>query len=196
MTCEKLFAAVLISIIFTDLKSQVRNPTRTYRRPWDIAKFVSRGQPIWTYKTTEHTDKSCKVDIVRHASEVFVTFNRSYDYHGQRPNIQMLGRFDLTNRAEIRIGRVVVLDTVHKGKQSRLCQLVLTSHHCQKKSSRNKDFMSPCSPGLDIHSCSSYGEPTWMSDYSTCKCGALSSPLNKRHATELCGKNGIHESRQ
>ncbi|XP_065284305.2 uncharacterized protein [Dermacentor albipictus] len=109
MTCEKLFAAVLISIIFTDLKSQVRNPTRTYRRPWDIAKFVSRGQPIWTYKTTEHTDKSCKVDIVRHASEVFVTFNRSYDYHGQRPNIQMLGRFDLTNRAEIRIGRVGML---------------------------------------------------------------------------------------
>nr|XP_054928589.1 uncharacterized protein LOC126534061 isoform X5 [Dermacentor andersoni] len=106
MTCEKIFAAVLISIIFTDLKSQVRYSSPTYRIPWDIMQFVSRMQPIWTYNTTERTGKTCKVDVVRYIGTAFMEFNRSFDYHGHRENIAMQGRFDLTNRALVRVGRV------------------------------------------------------------------------------------------
>nr|XP_054928587.1 uncharacterized protein LOC126534061 isoform X3 [Dermacentor andersoni] len=84
MTCEKIFAAVLISIIFTDLKSQVRYSSPTYRIPWDIMQFVSRMQPIWTYNTTERTGKTCKVDVVRYIGTAFMEFNRSFDYHGHR----------------------------------------------------------------------------------------------------------------
>ncbi|XP_075556652.1 uncharacterized protein LOC142588723 [Dermacentor variabilis] len=107
MTCEKIFAAVLITIIFTDLKSQVRNSSRTYRNPWDITQFVSRMQPIWTYNTTERTDKTCKVDVVRNIGTTFMEFNRSFDYHGHRENIPMQGRFDLYHRALVRVGRTL-----------------------------------------------------------------------------------------
>ncbi|XP_075554797.1 uncharacterized protein LOC142587573 isoform X2 [Dermacentor variabilis] len=92
MTCENFFAAILISIIFTDLKSQVHNSSRTYPSPWDIRLFVSRGQPIWTYNTTERTHKTCKVDLVQRVTTVFLRFNRSYDYHGQRHATDSCGK--------------------------------------------------------------------------------------------------------
>lgn len=111
MPREKIFAAVLISIIVTDIKSQDRDPSRIRISPWDIKQFVRTMEPIWTYKTTARMESMCKVDRVRHVATVFVEFNRSYYYHGQRENIAMQGRFDLTNRAEMRVGRLGTLPT-------------------------------------------------------------------------------------
>lgn len=95
MPRENIFLAVLISIIVTDIKSQDRDPSRIRISPWDIKQFVRTMEPIWTYKTTARMENMCKVDRVRHVATVFVEFNRSYYYHGQRYATDLYGKITI-----------------------------------------------------------------------------------------------------
>ncbi|KAL1466055.1 hypothetical protein MTO96_026894 [Rhipicephalus appendiculatus] len=59
----------------------------------NIKQFYCSRYPIWTIKTTERTEFSCKVDVVSEMKQTFVTFNRLYYWHGSKVNNTMTGKF-------------------------------------------------------------------------------------------------------
>lgn len=45
---------------------------------YDIKKFLNTTEPIWTYNTTAHRRRFCKVDVMHNMTEELIIFNRSY----------------------------------------------------------------------------------------------------------------------
>ncbi|XP_075721421.1 uncharacterized protein LOC142764778 [Rhipicephalus microplus] len=68
----------------------------------DIRQFYCSRNIVWTIKTTERTEYSCKVDVVVETKRTFATFSRLYYWHSSKVNNTMTGKFVTFSRGKLR----------------------------------------------------------------------------------------------
>uniref|UniRef100_A0A131YSA9 Lipocalin n=1 Tax=Rhipicephalus appendiculatus TaxID=34631 RepID=A0A131YSA9_RHIAP len=72
---KQAYAALALAAVFNVYSGQNFNVSfETY----NVTRFMSGIEPIWTYNTTEHATYKCKVDTIEETTKTYVHFNRSY----------------------------------------------------------------------------------------------------------------------
>ncbi|KAL1419429.1 hypothetical protein MTO96_025421 [Rhipicephalus appendiculatus] len=59
----------------------------------DIKHFLNTSLEIWTYRTTNPKDITCKVDVMSSINQHYITFSRSMILHKRRQKVQLRGEF-------------------------------------------------------------------------------------------------------
>uniref|UniRef100_A0A131Z3Y0 Lipocalin n=1 Tax=Rhipicephalus appendiculatus TaxID=34631 RepID=A0A131Z3Y0_RHIAP len=88
---KELLLAIFL-LFFTDRLLPTRtSPPRS--AICDIKHFLNTSLEIWTYRTSNPKDITCKVDVMSSINQHYITFTRSMILHKRRQKVQLRGEF-------------------------------------------------------------------------------------------------------
>ncbi|KAL1414822.1 hypothetical protein MTO96_007183 [Rhipicephalus appendiculatus] len=79
---------------------------------WDVRKFVSTFEQIWTYKTTDRAHTKCEVDQLISVRPLGVTLKRCVFFKGSRCRFPLLGVFDVLHKERMTLLQKDTFQTV------------------------------------------------------------------------------------
>ncbi|KAL1415359.1 hypothetical protein MTO96_029469 [Rhipicephalus appendiculatus] len=94
MTLDSVVTAILFFSCF--IASDAKFPT-IGKQAYNIRKFLSTDEPIWTVYTTGPTRRTCEVDLIRDLTKVSVYFTRIFFDGTTRSSKKELGTFQFAS---------------------------------------------------------------------------------------------------
>uniref|UniRef100_G3MRB7 Lipocalin/cytosolic fatty-acid binding domain-containing protein n=1 Tax=Amblyomma maculatum TaxID=34609 RepID=G3MRB7_AMBMU len=92
MLPDPVHAAVLVAIL-SGLQGSEAGGDHNDTAEYDIKKFLTRYEPVWTVYSTWKNHSSCKVDFMWKGQSKLISFNRSYYIDKIRYSTRLQGRF-------------------------------------------------------------------------------------------------------
>uniref|UniRef100_A0A6G5A1Q3 Putative lipocalin n=1 Tax=Rhipicephalus microplus TaxID=6941 RepID=A0A6G5A1Q3_RHIMP len=75
MTLHSVLMAVFIVTCFVTIESKF---PLIGKQAYNIRKFLSTDEPLWTFYTTGPTRRTCEVDLIKDLTKVSVYFTRIF----------------------------------------------------------------------------------------------------------------------
>ncbi|XP_037529747.1 uncharacterized protein LOC119406996 [Rhipicephalus sanguineus] len=134
---EKWVLAAICFVTITHMKLQLRMLPEIYVVSVSIKGFVNTREVIWTYSTTKISEARCRYDVMRSIQEMFITFNRTVLYSGQRITTDLLRRFSRRREERmyiIRRGRTLSSETIFYKAPDSSCAVIVLKSMIQNRS--------------------------------------------------------------
>uniref|UniRef100_A0A224YMK0 Lipocalin n=1 Tax=Rhipicephalus zambeziensis TaxID=60191 RepID=A0A224YMK0_9ACAR len=134
MTLDSVVTAVWFFACF--ITSDTKFPT-IGKQAYNIRKFFSTNEPIWTVYTTGPTRRTCEVDSIKDLTKVSVYFTRTFLDGTARSSKKELGTFNSRRKKHMDIyvpgGIYTASEDILYMSENRACAVIMVTTKLQSK---------------------------------------------------------------